>query len=352
MSADKDLFVRLAHGSGGVEMLELLDKIIFSRVPQKFKTVEGGIGIDRPDDGALIPISNGFLVFTVDSYTINPPIFPGGNIGMLAVSGTINDIVMMGGRPIALVDAIIVEEGFPLSDLQVIADSMIDVLRAEGVPLVGGDFKVMPRGQLDKIVVTVAGLGIAEKPIIDSPQPGDKIIVTDYIGEHGAMVMVLQLGLRTKIEEAEGEFPFRSDAKPLTKLLELFSKFSGHIHAARDPTRGGLAGVLNEWASSSGNNIVVYEDALPIRPVVRKYSEMLGIDPIYLASEGVAVISVPSNVAEDVVEHLKRLGFENARVIGEVREATRIRGKVLLKTSVGGFRFIEPPHGEIVPRIC
>uniref|UniRef100_A0A7C5UVY6 Hydrogenase expression/formation protein HypE n=2 Tax=Ignisphaera aggregans TaxID=334771 RepID=A0A7C5UVY6_9CREN len=345
--------VRLSHGSGGVEMRDILEKIIFSKVEPTLKRVERGVGIDIPDDGALIPLPDGrYLVVTVDSYTVNPIFFPGGNIGSLAASGSINDVVMMGGKPIAILDSIVVEEGFPIKDLETIINSFIDVVKREGIALIGGDFKVMPRGQIDKIVITTTGIGIADKPIVDSPRIGDKIVVSDYVGDHGAVIMMLQLGLEKRIEELSHGV-LRSDAKPLTRLiLPLIERYGEYIHAAKDPTRGGLSGVLNEWASSSDIVIFVNERDIPIREPVARYCEMLGIDPLYLASEGVAVLSVDPHVADEIVEYMHRLGAVNARVIGEVKASEKYKGYVIMKTAVEGFRILEPPHGELVPRIC
>ncbi len=345
--------IRLSHGSGGIEMKEILEKLIFSRVDATLKKVSGGIGIDWLDDGALIPLHDGrYLVISVDSYTVTPLFFPGGNIGTLAASGTINDVLMMGGRPIALLDSIVVEEGFPVKDLQIIIDSFIDVIRSEGVALIGGDFKVMPKGQVDKIIITTTGIGIANKPIIDRPRVGDKIIVSEYVGDHGATIMMLQLHLEKYVDELS-KGVLKSDVKPLSKLMiPIIEKYGDYIHAARDPTRGGLAGVLNEWATSSNIVIVIDEESIPIKEPVARYCEMVGIDPLYLASEGVAVLSVDPQVADEVVNYMKSLGYTNARIIGEVRVSEKYRNYVIVKTAIEGFRILEPPHGEIVPRIC
>ena len=345
--------ITLAHGSGGVEMHEILSKLIFLRVEEPFKKVKGGVGIDVLDDGALIPLPDGgYLVVSIDSYTVNPIFFPGGNIGILAASGSINDVLMMGGRPIAMLDSIVVEEGFPLDDLEVIVESFLRVLREEGVALIGGDFKVMPKGSLDKIVITTTSIGIARKPIVDSIKPGDKIIVSDFVGDHGAVISLLQLGLEGSVEELSTGL-LKSDVKPLSKLMiPLVERYGDVIHAARDPTRGGLAGVLNEWSSKSGLVIVVNEDDIPVREAVKRYTEIIGVDPLYLASEGVAVLSVDPLYADEVLEYMRSLGFENSRVIGEVRASEKYKGYVLARTSVGGFRIIEPPRGELVPRIC
>ena len=345
--------VRLAHGSGGVETLELLEKLIFSKVSDALKRVGNGVGIDYPDDAAVIPLpGNEYLVITVDAYTVNPPFFPGGNIGVLAASGSINDVLMMGGKPIAMLDSIIVEEGFPMSDLETIINSFIETLRNENIALIGGDFKVMPKGQIDKIVITTVGIGMTDRPIVDKPRPGDKIIVSDYVGDHGAVILLYQLGGDISRELLE-KSRLRSDVKPLTRLMiPLIEKYGEYIHAARDPTRGGLSMVLNDWARATGTVIVVNEEDIPVRPEVSSYAGMLGIDPLYLASEGVAVLAVDPSVAEEVVKYMHSLGFGNARIIGEVRESERYRGYVLQRTVVGGFRILEPPRGDLVPRIC
>ena len=345
-------YVTLAHGSGGVEMSDLLEKIIFSRVKPGFRRVSSGVGLDEADDGSSIPLpGGGHLVVSVDSYTVNPPFFPGGNIGVLAAAGSINDVLVMGARPIAVLDSIVVEEGFSLRDLQVIVDSMISVLESEGVALIGGDFKVMPRGQVDKIVITTTAIGVAEKPIIDRPRPSDKILISDYIGEHGAVILMMQLGLSNIEEISKGLL--KSDVKPLTKLMiPLLEKYRDCITAARDPTRGGLAGVLYEWAVKTGTLIVIDESQIPIKEPVKRYAESLGVDPLYLASEGVAVLALKSECAEEVLDYVRKQGFENARIIGEVRETELFKGYIAAETPIGGLRVVEPPRGELVPRIC
>lgn len=344
--------ITLAHGSGGVETIELLEKILFNKVETELKRVRNGYGLDVLDDGATIPLPDGrHLVVSIDSYTVNPIFFPGGDIGLLAISGSINDVLMMGGKPIAIVDSIVVEEGFPIRDLEVIIESMLKTVRSEEIALIGGDFKVMPRGQVDKIIITTTGIGIAERPIIDKPEPGDKILVTDYIGEHGAVILLAQL-YPEKIEELSKGL-LKSDVKPLTKLMiPLLSKYRNCITAARDPTRGGLAGVLSDWASKNNLLVLIRDTSIPMKEHVRKYAEALGIDPLYLASEGVAVLSLRPECSEEVLEYVKNLGFENARIIGEVKKTDLLGGYVALETSIGGLRLLEPPHGELVPRIC
>ena len=346
---DEERLIRLAHGAGGRETLRLIEDLIVSALEDEMKKVEGGVGTDELDDGSAMPLpGGGYLVFTVDSYTVNPPFFPGGNIGELAASGTINDLLMMGAKPLAMLDAIVAEEGFPMEDLRRIVSSLVEVLRREGVKLVGGDFKVMPRGQVDRIVVTTAGIGVAERLIVDSElKPGDKIIVSGTIGEHGAAILAAQRGVDV---ESEG---LVSDSQPLTGLmLPLLEQYREAIHAAQDPTRGGLAQTLNEWAKKTGLVIAVEEDRIPVRDEVRAYTELLGIDPMTLACEGRAVLGVEPGEAEEILQFIRDLGFRDAEIIGEARSLEKYKGLVLLKTSAGGLRILEPPSGILVPRIC
>ena len=340
--------VTLAHGAGGREMSELLKWLVFSRVEDSIAAVKGGIGLREADDGATVPLPGGrHLVVSTDSYTVSPMVFPGGDIGRLAACGSINDVVVMGGRPMAIVDSIVVAEGLDFRLLERVFSSFLEVVREEGVALIGGDFKVMPRGSLDTMIISTTCIGVAERPIVDRElRPGDKIVVTGYLGDHGATILALQQGL-----EVEGE-GLRSDVKPLTSLIPVIEEYGDYIHAARDPTRGGLAAVLNEWAESSSTVIVVDGSQVPVRPIVRSYAEMLGLDPLYLASEGAAVLGVDPGVAEELVERIVEEGFEDACIIGEVRSGGEYSGLVLYRSEVGGHRILEPPTGELVPRIC
>ena len=340
--------VTLAHGAGGKETEELLEKLIFSRVEERLKKVEGGLGIDIPDDGAAIPLpGGGYLVASIDSYTVNPPFFPGGDIGKLAACGSINDVLMMGAKPVAMLNSIVVEEGFPMDDLNRIVDSLLSTLKSEGVATIGGDFKVMPRGSIDKVVITTTGIGVADRLIVDkNVKEGDAIIVSGYVGDHGATILALQQGI-----EIEGEL--KSDVAPLTKLMiPLLEKYGEYIHAARDPTRGGLSMTLNDWARDSGTVIVVEASKIPVRRQVEAYAGMLGIDPLHLASEGVAVLAVDRRVAEEILDFIKNLGYGDAAIIGEARKSRKYKGLVLYRSEVGGLKILEPPSGELVPRIC
>nr|WP_228546723.1 hydrogenase expression/formation protein HypE [Hyperthermus butylicus] len=343
-------FITLAHGSGGRETGEIVEKLIRPMVPEELWRVEGGWGLDVLDDSALIPLPDGrYLAFTVDSYTVKPLFFPGGDLGKLAASGVINDLLMAGAKPLAAVDAVVVEEGFPVEDLARILESLASTLAANKVALIGGDFKVVPKGDLDGVIITMAGVGVAEKPIVDTRiRDGDKIVVSGYLGDHGAAILSVREGIGLKLE-------VESDVKPLTDLMiPLIERYADYIHAAGDPTRGGLAMLLNDWAKKNGLVIAIDEAKIPVREQVRAYAELLGVDPLALASEGAAVLAVDPLMAEEVVEFMRSLGYEEATIIGEVRvpRQERHRGLVIAKTMAGGFRIVEPPSGELVPRIC
>lgn len=338
--------ILLSHGGGGKETAEILQKLVFSRIPEGLKKVGNGIGIDRLDDGAVLDLK-GYLIVSVDSYTVKPLFFPGGDIGKLAACGSINDVAMMGGRPIAMLDAVVMEEGLPEELVEKALNSMFTVLRDEGVALIGGDLKVMPKGELDQMVITTVGLGVTERPIVDDRiRLGDELVVSGTVGDHGATILAMQKGIKV---EATG---LRSDVRPLNKLMDsLVRKFGDAIHAARDPTRGGLAMALNDWSKLARGVAVIYEENVPVKREVKAYSDMLGIDYLYLANEGMALLAVEKGKGQEVVEFMKDMGFEDANVIGEMKKG-KFEGFVLLKTTVGGFRIIEPASGSIVPRIC
>lgn len=288
-------------------------------------------------------------MITTDSYTVSPYRFPGGNIGSLVAHGVINDLVVSGARPIAFMDTIVVEEGFPENELSEIINSLITALVEDGVSLIGGDFKVMPRGALDKILITGVGIGLSRKPIPDNElRVGDKIIVTGYVAEHGAAILAAQLGLLDKVKE------LRSDTKSLTKtVLKVIEEFRDYVHAARDPTRGGLASVLNEWARSNNLTIKIHRDKIPVRDEVRNFLEAMGVDYLSMASEGIALLAVDGDKAHEILEKLRKVGEENSEIIGEVIEPASdfLKGRVIGVTEVGGKVLIEPKSINL-PRIC
>ncbi len=341
--------VGIEHGAGGRETWELIKRLIVSRVPEDLRRVEGGYGLDVLDDGAVIRFGDRFLAVATDSFTVNPPVFPGGDIGHLAACGAINDVVMMGAKPVALMDAVVVEEGLDEGFLQRILNSFISVLEGEGVALIGGDFKVMPKGTVDNVVITATGLGVGEgDPIVDKVRPGDKIVVSGPVGEHGAAILAAQLGMANDLPK------IRSDSKPLTKtVLPVINAYKARIHAARDPTRGGLAATLNEWVEGANLTIVIRRAEVPVRTEVREFLDAMGVDPLNLACEGVAALAVSPDVAEEVVEELRKAGEVRATIVGEVVEppTTLLSGRVVAVTEVGGKVLLEPRPVNL-PRIC
>lgn len=302
----------------------------------------GGIGLEALDDGAVIPIGGTNIVFTTDSHVVKPIFFPGGDIGRIAVSGTVNDLAMMGGRPVALSCAMVIEEGFDIDDLSRIVASMDQALGECGAAVVTGDTKVLERGALDGIVINTAGIGVTERPVRDSGLvPGDRIIVSGTLGDHGLAIMSHREGFDL------GE-QIRSDVAPLWPLVDRMLA-AGEIHAMKDPTRGGFASAVNEMARKSGVCIRIDELLVPVRRNVRSAAEMLGIDPLEVANEGKVIAGVPADQADAVLAAMKvhPLGAD-AAIIGTVTEGH----SVIMETSIGGERFIEAPMGDPVPRVC
>jgi hydrogenase expression/formation protein HypE len=329
--------VTLMHGAGGEVMGELLQTLT------KFKhNNAGGIGLEALDDGAVIPLNGQNLVFTTDSHVVRPIFFPGGDIGRIAVCGTINDLAMMGGRPIALSCGMIIEEGFEIDDLAKIVASMDDALGEAGANLVTGDTKVMERGALDGITINTAGIGIAKNVVRDNGLvPGDVIIVSGTLGDHGMAIMAYREGFDL------GE-QIKSDVAPLWGMMEKVLD-AGTIHAMKDPTRGGFASAINEMARKSGVGIRIKEAKLPIRKNVRSAAAMLGIDPLEVANEGKVVMGVLPSSVDAILEalHSHKYG-KDAAVVGTVTKGAH----VIMETTIGGERFIEPPVGDPVPRVC
>lgn len=336
--------VTLLHGAGGEAMQELL-RLIMSG----FSCPDaGGIGLRELDDGATIPLPGAWagkhLVFTTDSHVVKPIFFPGGDIGRLSVAGTVNDLAVMGARPWALSSGLIIEEGFLVEYLERIIRSMDQALAEAELPLVTGDTKVMPQGELDGIVINTTGIGIAEQVITDCGlSPGDKLIITGSVGDHGMALLTAREGL-------EFETDLSSDVAPINGLIAEALKVGG-ITAMKDPTRGGLAMALNELARKSEVGLEVYEDRIPVKEEVRGLSEVLGISPLEMANEGKALIGTEPEKAEAILEALQRhpQGRE-AALIGEA--TTGYIGRVIMETAIGGRRFLEAPLGDPVPRIC
>jgi hydrogenase expression/formation protein HypE len=329
--------VSLMHGGGGEVMGELL------RVLTKLEhNNAGGIGLEALDDGAVIPLGGQNIIFTTDSHVVRPIFFPGGDIGRLSVCGTVNDLAMMGGRPVALSCGMIIEEGFLIADLERIVSSMDHALGECGANLVTGDTKVVERGSLDGIVINTAGIGIAQRVVRDSGlRSGDHIIVNGTLGDHGIAIMAHREGFDL------GE-QIRSDVAPLWGLVER-AMGAGEIHAMKDPTRGGFASAINEMARKSSVSVRIREEDIPIRRSVLSASGMLGIDPLEVANEGKVIMGVPERDAGAVLQALRSHPHgRDAADIGFVTSG----GHVIMETAVGGERFIEPPMGDPVPRVC
>ena len=329
--------VNLMHGAGGEVMGELLQIITNLK-----HTNAGGIGLESLDDGAVIPMCGQNVVFTTDSHVVSPIFFPGGDIGRIAVCGTVNDLAMMGGRPIALSCGMVIPEGFEVADLERIVASMDIALGECGANLVTGDTKVLERGALDTIIINTAGIGVADRVVRDNGLlPGDAIVVSGTIGDHGIAIMAHREGF-----DFGGQI--HSDVAPLWMLVER-ALAAGDIHAMKDPTRGGFANAINEMARKSGVGVVIEEEALPFRKNVRSAAGMLGIDPLEVANEGKVVMGVAPGDAEAVLAALRSHPYgRDAAIVGRVVEGSH----VVMRTAIGGERFIEPPIGDPVPRVC
>lgn len=330
--------ILLAHGSGG--------KLSHDLVEKHFLPILGNPLLNKLDDAAVFELS-GRLALTTDSYVVNPLFFPGGDIGKLAVCGTVNDLAMSGAVPLYLTLALIIEEGFPLSDLERIVLSIQSTATQAGVKIVAGDTKVVNRGGVDKLFINTAGVGLIPPGVEISgsqAQPGDKIILSGPLGEHGVAVM-------SKREGLEFSLRLESDCAPLGGLVAEMLNASTLIHCLRDPTRGGLATTLNELAGQSKVGIRIEEGKIPVREEVRAFCELLGLDPLYIANEGRLVAVVAPAEAEKVLTRMRQhpCGTQSV-VIGEVTE--KYPGRVVMKTSFGATRLVDMPVGELLPRIC
>jgi hydrogenase expression/formation protein HypE len=331
--------ISLAHGSGG----EASRQLIAEMVAKYFKNET----IARLDDSAVVEVEAGRMAFTTDSYVVDPIFFPGGDIGSLAVNGTVNDLSMVGARPVAITLGLIIEEGFGLDDLRKVLGSVSGAAAEAGVQVVGGDTKVVERGSADQLFVNTSGIGMIPAGIDISSanaRPGDVIIVSGPIGDHGIAILSRREGIAFETDLV-------SDTAPLNGLVSSMLGARALIHAMRDPTRGGLATTLNEIAQKSGVGIVIDESAVPVRSAVAEACEMLGLDVLYVANEGKLVAAVAKDGAGGVLDAMHRTRYgEGAVAIGEVVEHNP--GMVMLDTAVGGRRLLAPLSGEMLPRIC
>ncbi len=331
--------IHLAHGGGGKSSSELVEKIFLPAFSNKF--------LASLSDGAVLPPTDGRMAFSTDSFVIDPIFFPGGDIGSLAVHGTVNDLAMCGATPLYLSAGFILEEGLPMADLKKIADSMGEAARESDVAIVAGDTKVVARGGADKIFINTAGIGVIPDGVNISAsrvRAGDAIILSGTLGDHGTSVLIKRKGLRF-------DSPLESDSRPLHGLVRVMLDAETGIHMMRDPTRGGLASVLNEVAHASGQGMVIDEKAIPVNEGVKAVCELLGLDVLHVANEGKLVAFVPKDSAQKVLAAMKTHTFgRDAAIIGIVGGPPS--GRVEMKTSFIGSSIIEPLVGDQLPRIC
>ena len=345
--------VIMNDGAGGELMQEFISKHITSHFPK----MNSEIPLEALDDSAVVDD----VVFTIDGHTVNPLFFPGGDIGRIAISGTVNDISVMGAKPLGVGSSVILEEGLDAAIVDKVMESMGKTSQECGVPVVTGDTKVMGAGEIDKMVITTSAFGkrpdyldhdmqvansyrkVDNRWCVDSnTRPGDVIMVSGYMGDHGVALLSFREGYGFETE-------LKSDVQPLNKMIEK-ALCVGGIVAMKDPTRGGLANTLNEWADKSKCQLDINEADIPIRDGVENACELLGIEPLNIGNEGKCVFSVVPEMAEEVLKALRATPEgKDAAIIGRAVEGP---ARVVLKTEVGGKRILEPPSGDPVPRIC
>ena len=333
-----DQTVTLAHGAGGRQTAELIGKIFKPRFSNPDLTA---------DDAAVLPMEAGKIAFTTDGFIVSPYEFPGGNIGKLSICGTVNDLSCMGAEPLYLSCAFVIEEGFPMEKLELIASSMERTAKEAGIRIVAGDTKVAGKGEADHIFITTTGIGrvlAGAHPAGKLARPGDAVLVTGDVGRHGCAILL-----------AKGDFGIdadvKSDCAPLWGTVRAMLETTDDIHVIRDATRGGVGTVLYEIAGQSGVGIRLDAEKIPVAPQVSGVCGMLGLEPLYLACEGRLVVFAPKEAAPALVETLRRCPYSgNAAIIGEV--TAEQPGKVVMKTAVGSQTLLPEPGGELLPRIC
>ena len=335
--------IGLKYGAGGRAMRALIERVCLAGIGP---APVDGIGLAAMDDGAALRVGDKWLVITTDSHVVHPIVFPGGDIGRLAVSGTVNDLAVMGAtEPLALTCAVIMEEGFARADLERVYVSIREACQEAGATIVTGDTKVMGRGEIDGLVLNTAGVALCDRVVPDAGlKPGDLLILTGTVGDHGMAIMAVRHKLAL-----EGDL--RSDVAPINGLVRAALDAGGlDVVAMKDPTRGGVSSALHEMAEKSGVGIIVEEMKVPVRIQVRAACDLLGIDPLVVANEGKALIGVRAGAAEQVLAAIRRhpLGAE-AAIIGRCIE--QHAGAVILDTGFGR-RMLAEPEGELLPRIC
>lgn len=339
MDMDK---IENSHGAGGKVMQRLLEEVV---IPSFGNRRLGAIGLDEMDDGATLLSDKGNLIVCSDAHTVHPLYFPGGSIGTLTACGTINDLAVMGAKPIAMTNTVIVEEGFEIQQLAQILRDLNSIIEPLGIAMIAGDTKVMPRGTIDQLVFSTTGIGTTylDNPITDrGALPGDDILVTGPIGDHGTTLLAHREGLEFDTELTSDVAPLW---EPLRDCLDV-----GGVHSMKDPTRGGTSVALNEIASKSKVDIVIEDTAVPVRPAVKSLCEILGLDFFNMSCEGTAVMSVASETTDDLIDTLHSHEVtKDAKAIGRVEDGP---ARVILETGIGGRKIIQVPYGEPVPRVC
>ncbi|WP_448583828.1 hydrogenase expression/formation protein HypE [Thermocrinis sp.] len=327
--------IKLSHGGGGEDSWKLIKEVFLKHFSNTY--------LNKLEDSTVLDIGSK-IAFTTDAFTVKPIHFKGGNIGKLAVAGTVNDLAVMGAKPLYISASFIIEEGFLLDELELIVKSMKEEADKTGVLLVAGDTKVVPRGSADGIFISTSGIGLLlfEGLSASNVKPGDVLIITGSIGDHGACILAEREGFEIDIE---------SDCNSLWNLVEAILSTGAEVHAMRDPTRGGLSAVLHEWAQSSKVSFIIEEEHIPVKEPVLGLCELLGLEPYHLASEGRIIIAVKEEDANKVLDVLKEQGLEDFSVIG-IAVPPEKKSEVLLKTPYGTYRYLEPPAGELLPRIC
>jgi hydrogenase expression/formation protein HypE len=339
-TADKERIL-LGHGSGG--------KLTHQLISGLFMKYFSNPHLDLQTDSAVIAVKGGHIAFTTDSFVVDPIFFPGGDIGKLAVCGTVNDIAVSGAQPLWLSAAFIIEEGFPMADLERVVSGMAQEAGRAGVKIVTGDTKVVGRNQCDKLFITTTGLGIIQAKDLgigtgEKMMPGDKIIINGSIGDHGMAIMSARNDLQLSS-------PLLSDCASLNGLIKSVMKASNNIRFMRDATRGGLSAVIGELVREKPHGLVIHEEDIPLKENVRGMCELLGFDPMYVANEGKVLIVAAADDAQNILKTMQKHEYgREARIIGEI--VSDHPGKAWLKTCVGGNRIIDLPAGEQLPRIC